>query len=176
MWSHSSPGAPAAGLGAGDASQVGKGAEVERGAQLGGDVAPEVGNGVQRHPVVQDGFDERVAAEVPDDPQRQGPATEQVAGLTGVGVAWPPCPQVDHEDQVGPVGPSLPPALDQPDEGVGGVRLPRLTAAGSSLLSADAVGVGVEAVHDREPHLRRERSLEWTIPCSSTQWRTERAA
>src|SRR6202011_2444815 len=62
-------------------------AEAEGGAQLGGEVAAQVGDGVDADPVVEDRFDERHGGQVPGRLHGDGSPADDVADLAVFGVA-----------------------------------------------------------------------------------------
>ena len=79
----------AAQLGAHGALEARRPSELQGRPQLGGDVAAEVFDGADPHPVVEDGLYERVPAELSYPLDRQRPAAYGLAHLVWVGMAPP---------------------------------------------------------------------------------------
>src|SRR5580698_6424326 len=80
------------------------GAQVQSGSQLCREVTPEMFDGVNFHPVVQDSLQESVFAELMGEFDRYRPAADDLAHLAGVGMAAPPGAKVTNDDQVRPCG------------------------------------------------------------------------
>jgi hypothetical protein len=63
-------------------------------------MAPEVFDRVDRNPIVQDSLQEGVLAQFAREVYRYRPTADDVAYLTGVGMAAPPGEQVTNDDEV----------------------------------------------------------------------------
>ncbi len=99
------------------------GAQVQSSSQLCREVTAEVLDGVDRNPVVQDSFQESVFAQFVGELYRYRPSSDDLAHLTGVGMATPPGEKVTDDHQVRSRRASRPFANCHRSEGVGGVGL-----------------------------------------------------
>ena len=141
------------------ALEVRRCSQLQRRAQLGGDVAPEMRHGVDAAPVVQNCLQERIPAHVPGHCHRYRSPTDDGAYLTGLRGAPPPGRHVAHDHEFGPRGLRRAPAVHQRHEGVGGRGRPYLALL-DGRRPAEAVALGVEPVDECDADLGGQRGLQ----------------
>ncbi len=118
-------------------------------------------DGVYFHPVVQDGLQEGVFAQFMGELYRYRPSADELAHLTGVGMAAPPGENVTDDDQVRPRRTSRAFANCHRRERVGGIGLEALALAAALLdISPRALRCQLEAVDERHTGLWRESTCE----------------
>jgi len=110
-----------------------------------------VGHGLNAHPVVQHRLHKGVLRQTLQDRHGQRAATDDVAGLAGVGVTPPVGGQVADQHQIGAAPLAL--ALHHGHQGIGSMGGPGLSLGGSP---PDAVAMGVQAVHQSHADLGRQ--------------------
>jgi hypothetical protein len=124
-------------------------------------VTSEVLDRVDRHPIVQDRLQEGVLAQFMGELYRYWPTTDDLAYLTGVGVAAPPGQDVTDDDQVRSRRTRWAFACRHCRQCIGGVGLEALTL--SAVLvdsSASSLCIQLEAVDERDSRFGRKSTRE----------------
>src|SRR5580658_5174960 len=113
------------------------------------------------HPVVQDGLQKGVFAELVGELHRDRPTAYHLAHLAGVGMATPPGVDVTDDHELGPPRASRPLAARHRHQGIGGVGLEALTLP-AGLLDGPSCPLccQLEAVDERHSALWWERTCE----------------
>ncbi len=148
--------APAPWLGTAHAVKVRRWPELQGGAQLGGYVPAEVSHGAYENAIVDNGLQESASGGSPGEADRDGPSTDDVTGLTRVGVAAAVGAFVANYDEIGPTGPASAGAGHDLDQSIGGMGSEGLSFALGPCRSAQTDGVGFDAVDQGHAHRRRQ--------------------
>jgi hypothetical protein len=120
---------------------------------------------MDRHPVVQDSFQEGVVAQFTCELDRYRPTADDLARLTGVAMAAPPCEQVTDDHQLCPGGASRAFAARHSHKGIGGVGIEALALpAGLVDGSSGALSSQLEAVDEGHSRLWRKSTAEADHP------------